>query len=497
MLYVNIRNSASDSIIDGLPSKEYLDKKYSTEFVNQEIALDRKSKRRVKMSEGVAYYYEIQEILKAKADVLDVGGKPTKIDGKSNFKAVHNFHTLMLDEKKDYLLGAGIEFSYGDLNDKSIDFIKESLGKFLDVNLQALLLGAGNKSEEWGHYFINEGGEFDWVVIAAEQIIVFYDGRYDRNREAIIRYYNQEIIDPETTVRRFVDIAEVWTARDVTYYIADPAGGKFVLDKNYILNPRPHVIKGDFLTDNERETLTDEEKFIWGVPPFVPVYNNAARKTDLRPIKSLIDLYDVLIATGSNTIVDLQEAIWEVKGFSGTAIEQLALQLKQYKVVDLTTEDKSGIKGHQLDIPWNARKDLLEKTKDAIYEQGRGVNFSKAKEGNTPSGLALKIMFYPLNMKSNALETYLRFFMDELLESISKWGKEKENLDIDVKQITYRFPRSMITSDVEIAKIAKDSVGVISDETIAENHPFVTDVEVEVERLKKQKAEQLKNINFE
>ena len=37
--------------------------------------------------------------------------------------------------------------------------------------------------------------------------------------------------------------------------------------------------------------------------------------------------------------------------------------------------------------------------------------------------------------------------------------------------------------------MCKNSVGVVSDETVLENHPFVSDVAKEMERLKKQKEE--------
>ncbi|MHA2182527.1 MAG: phage portal protein, partial [Promethearchaeota archaeon] len=367
------RNNESDQLISNMYTKEFVAGIISKAFVRDQIEKDIPSLKKKKMKQGVAYYNEIQDILKAKANVVDIGGQAISIVGKSNIRAVHNFHTLLVDQKKDYLVGNQIKFSYDEsISEEHQKQIKLMLRTEFHKNMQLLVLGASNKSEEWTHYFINEKGEFDWVVIPAEQIIPFYDGKYDRELVGIIRYYNVEVTDVETSKTRNVKRAEVWTKDDVTYYI-QTAGNSYEPDPDEILNPRPHVILGDFL-ESDREQLMSDEKFSWDVVPFIPVYNNTAKKTDLQPIKSLIDLYDQLIATGANTIIDLQEALWEVKGYEGDDITELSQKLKQFKVVNLDADKNAGIKGHQLDIPWEARKDLIEKTKDAIYEQGRGVN---------------------------------------------------------------------------------------------------------------------------
>lgn len=49
----------------------------------------------------------------------------------------------------------------------------------------------------------------------------------------------------------------------------------------------------------------------------------------------------------------------------------------------------------------------------------------------------------------------------------------------------------MITNDLEDVQIASQSKGVISDETIVANHPWVEDVAEELDRLKKQEEKSL------
>ena len=66
-----------------------------------------------------------------------------------------------------------------------------------------------------------------------------------------------------------------------------------------------------------------------------------------------------------------------------------------------------------------------------------------------------------------------------------------EGKDYDYKQVKPVFNKSMITNQVENVGMAMQSKGIVSDETILSNHPWVTDVQEEIERLEKQKEEMM------
>lgn len=491
------KNFESDRVIDNLYTKEQVGEVVTPIFIRDAIEEDLASRRKKEMRAGVSYYNEEHEILKAKADVIEVDGQPVKIPNASNFKVVHNFHTLLVDQKKDYMMGGGITFTFEDsISEKQQEAIEAKLTPDFDENMQKTVLGASNKAEEWIHYFIDENGQYDYAIIPAEQIIPFYDGRLDRVLTMVIRYYRVEITNVTTGKKESVNAVEVWEPDKVTYYIQTP-GGNYILDPNEPINPRPHAIVGEVDFTEERN-LNEDEVFSWQSVPFLPLYNNSARKTDLRPIKSLIDLYDQLISTGANTIIDVQEAIWEVRGAEGEKIGELAKKLRTYKTVATSDESGSGIKGHQLDIPWDARKDLIEKTKEAIYEQGRGVDMSSDKFGNSPSGIALKFLYSGLDIKCNALEISLNTLIRKLVYSIVYYLNFTKNWDINPKDISWKINRSTLANDAEQAQIAQGSKGVISDKTIVENHPWTKkNPEREMNRIEEEAEQRASMGDFE
>ncbi|WP_044517638.1 phage portal protein, partial [Clostridioides difficile] len=60
----------------------------------------------------------------------------------------------------------------------------------------------------------------------------------------------------------------------------------------------------------------------------------------------------------------------------------------------------------------------------------------------------------------------------------------------DYKSVQITFNHSMIINESEKIDMAKKSIGIISDETIVSNHPWVEDVNDELQRLEKQEDTQ-------
>lgn len=482
-----IKNSESDRLIEKMRTTKQISKdEVDGKFIHVEIIRDLASIEKKRMEEGVKYYNEKHKILKADADMVDIDGARVKLKDKPNIKAVHDIHTLLVDQKRDYFVGNDLNIAVD--NDKSGDKKKAillALGENFQDNIKALVTGTSNKSVEWAHYFINEDGDFDWVITPAEQIIAYYDGLHDRKLIQILRYYTVEDLNVNTGARKYFKKAEVWTATEVSYW-ADSGNGKYEKDKNVPVNPRPHVILTDITKMEKGSTLTEDEVFSWGEPPFLPLYNNSAHKTDLQPIKSLIDLYDVLIAGGSNTIIEVQEAIWEVRGFEGETTAELVEELRKYKVVNLSAEENAGVSPHQLDIPHEARQDILDRTKKAIYEQGRGVNFGDENIGDAPSGIALKFLFANLDMKCNDIENSLYKLLKKLVGKLLEW---KDDMKIEPIDVTYNVNKRIMINEVEHVEMIKNSVDLVSERTLLEEHPLVKDVDEELRRKKKERKE--------
>ena len=136
-----------------------------------------------------------------------------------------------------------------------------------------------------------------------------------------------------------------------------------------------------------------------------------------------------------------------------------------------------------IEIPVEARKELLESTRKAIFSMGQGVDPQQQSFDNT-SGEAMKFLYSLLELKAGLLETEFRLGFGELIRAICKYHNKS------VKNIIQTWTRNAIRSESELVDICSKSKGIISDKTIIKNHPLVDDPEQEEKQIAKEQKEQ-------
>jgi SPP1 family phage portal protein len=130
----------------------------------------------------------------------------------------------------------------------------------------------------------------------------------------------------------------------------------------------------------------------------------------------------------------------------------------------------------------------LNRLKDDIYEAGSGVDTQDDNLGNA-SGVALEFRYAGLNMDMTDMGNEFAAALEELIWFIKVDMLNSGIGDFMETEFDVIFNTDMIVNESEVITDAKNSVGIISDETILANHPWVTDADAEIERMKQQKEE--------
>ena len=209
----------------------------------------------------------------------------------------------------------------------------------------------------------------------------------------------------------------------------------------------------------------------------------------LKKYKDLIDQYDRIISGFCNDIDDIQQIIYIIKNFGGADLQEFTADLKRFKTVKV--DGDGGLESMQIDIPVEARAKLLEILRKQIYVSGQGVDPDVQIFSNT-SGAALKYMYSLLELKAGNMETEFRLGFSQLLQAVLRHIGIKSPMAI--KQT---WTRNIITNDSETAAIANQSMGVISQKTILQNHPWVDDPEAEEKQLEIESGDNYGNLNKE
>lgn len=223
--------------------------------------------------------------------------------------------------------------------------------------------------------------------------------------------------------------------------------------------------------------------------PFIPFKNNQIEMPDIKFVKSLIDGYDLGRSEAANYMDEVKNLIFVLKGYGGQNLSAFIKQLNEDRAILIDDAEDGGVDTLTPQMDITALREHYEQLNRDIVESGQSVNKDLDKFGSAPSGVALKFMYSSLDLKCNLMETefsrgfeLLLYFVDLYLQISGHGYYEK----IDVELV---FNRDMAINEAEQIQNCSNSQGIISDETLIAHHPFVSDVEEELEALKRQKEE--------
>jgi len=417
------------------------------------------------MIEGQEYYENEPKIRDRQRYYWDRGNR--KVDPtKPNNKMAHNWHKLLVDQKVGYLLGKPI--SVNAEPDSYAEKINDMLTDDFHDELQETGKEAANKGVAYWHPYIDKNGEFSYVLIPSEQLILIYDNHLQQNKTDAIRYYNITF-NGEKRIK-----AEWWTPKQVTYYMED-ANGDFVLDPTEDENPASHFYYRD-------------KGYGWERVPFIVFKNNEEQNSDLTFYKELIDVYDKVNSDVANDLEEIQQAVTVLKGYEGTDLSEFMRNLRYYKVIK-TSED-GDVDSLENEIPINSIDSFLDRLEENIITFGQGVNPKTDKFGQSPSGIALKFLYHLLDLKANITARKFRKSLQEFFWFVTEFYDikgEKQN-DWEVSNIEVTFNKSMLINDKEMSEIAQQSKGIIPDENILAHHPWIEDPQKAKEKMEEERS---------
>jgi SPP1 family phage portal protein len=442
-----------------------------SEVISEIIQSDLISASKKNMEDGENYYCSNNSAIYERVFEYYSQGRNVKDEFRANNKLPHGFLKTLIDQKVNYSLSKPITLNNAD-NIKQVLDINEFIR---DVGKQAC-----KKAFGWLHIFINENNELETKVIDSEEIIPIFDTRYQDELIQIIRYYTFTVInDKGTKINRYK--VEQWTAKEVTFYEQD-LEGNFVLDSMVEINPAPHWMINNYSLGE----LTYKEDHSWGKVPFIPLFNNDEKLTDLVPIKAFIDCYDKNISDFSNNIEDLQEAIIKLINYGGMTdrLEEFLVYVKKYKVLPL--DDEGNAEYMKNEIPFEARLKLKESLRESIFEFGQGVDSNKVGDGNI-TNIVITNRYTQLDLKANDFELNVTKFLKKVFWFANEFLKFRNMQQDDIKLIEIIYNRSLVINNLEIVDMCQKSAGIISNKTIISNHPWVSDVEDELTQMETEK----------
>lgn len=455
-----------------------------------ELIKEHRSSQHVKEAlEGDAYFtVDNEEILSRdftayydSFGVLHNQQTDIKLRDKANNRVPTGFARKHVLEKAAYLAKNEININHPD--ETTVDNFKEVLGRKFHEVVNKIIEDASNRGKAWLHFFL-DGDKFGYMTMHTAWIIpIFETERYEKLIR-VIRYYPVETNIAGKTQERFN--LEDWNDREVVFY-EQTEGGKFVETGR-----RPHF---RFVDSRTGEPIVSNGQPVggsWGRVPFICIRNNNQAVSDLHFIKRAIDAYDVQISAFCNDLEDIKQAILK---FTGTNQDPAVLMdmIRKHGAVALepalSGEGGQDVDFLRVDTPHEAKDNLLQKLEQIISRTGMALEFDQEKFGD-PSGVALKFLYAPLDLKAGLLEIKMKAAFYDWFWFVNRYFQITENDAIpeeSINQFEFVFDKFMITNEQEAARLANESQGSLSEQTRLSNDPRVDDVQEELERMEQDK----------
>lgn len=428
--------------------------------------------------------------------------KTIEIPNRSLVKVAHRYHWKLVKQKRDYVAGKPITIAYepivdeelneeqkidrDKLNKKIVDKFWNVLGPTFDNFLRQTIVDMSNKVLAVWYPYYDENGLFRYTRIDSKEIIPIYDTKTQKILTDVLHTY--KIID-NNKKKIYVE----WTTSENTRYFIENKNEvtqteEYLLDVSRI-NPEPHWVTETLFNGK----LIKKESHSWGKVPYIIIKNNEEMQADLEPIKGLIDAYDLINSNFINTIEDFREYIYKINGYGAEDLVELLERIKIMGIV--RNNDATGkIDVETIPFPYEARQIILKLLEEKIYEFGRGVNTNRTELiGQAPSGISLEFLYTDLDSKADDCINTLQEALYELFWFIAEHLKRIGEIpkDINIFDFKFTFNKSRIfNTNEQIQTLNNDTT--ISIRTKLENHPYIDDVEQELQRLKEEKEENIK-----
>ena len=405
-------------------------------FMDSDAASTKKRLAKV----GLRYYEGNHDINNYRIFFFDADGKLQEDKTKSNIRISHPFFKLLTDQQAQYMLSAKDGFVKSDIPE-----LQTELDAYFNDNesfaaeLYELLVGCISKGFEYMYVYKDENDRTAFQTADSIGVVEVREKETDDGCAYVIYWYIERIGKDNKKIKRI----QVWDKSQTVFYCQED-DGQIELDKSIEINPRPHIL---YKKDGDTSTYYED----YGVIPFFRLDNGKKQVSGVKPIKDLIDDYDLMNAGLSNNIQDTNEALYVVRGFQGDNLDELMVNIKNKKHIGV--DEEGGVDIKTVDIPVEARKTKMEVDEKNIFRFGMGVNTEALKDTSATTSIAIKSAYANLDLKCDGLLPSLKQFMRKLLKLVLQEINDTKGTDYEQKDIYFTFDREIITNAQENAQI--------------------------------------------
>ena len=447
------------------------------EVLEQLIMRWKGSPEREMQLKGEMYYLHEHDILLRKRQMIGENGKLQTVDNLPNNHIIDNQYAKLVDQKMNYLLGQ--PFVVSTKNKAYSRLLQEVFNKGFLRLLKRLGKHSLNHGVAWLYPHYSQEGDLAFRCFPGYEIMPLWEDSDRAVLSAAVRLYTVQTLKDGRV--QAIEKAEVYKANGVTRFILE--GNKLIPDltEGEATTAKPYVDYGS-------------NAMGWQKIPLIPFKYNDAEIPLIKRVKSLQDGINAILSDFTNNMQeDARNTILVIKNYDGQDLGEFRRNLATFGAVKVLYdgEVKGGVETLEINVNSENYKTILAIFQKALIANGMGFDAKDDRMANNPNQMNIQTMYADIDLDANGMETEYQAAFQELLWFVNNHLANSGKGDFAAEEVEIVFNRDLMTNEKEIIENIRASAGLISDETLVAQHPWVDDVEAELERLRKQKEEEL------
>lgn len=451
------------------------------EFIQNEIYQFFNSKKRADMMTGERYYVNNHDILQRKIMAIGEGGELQEIKHLPNNKVIDNQYAKMVDQKNNYLLGKPPTFKSE--NEEYTEKINLIFGPSFLRTLKAIGEDSLNCGLGWLYIHYDDNGDLAFKRIRPHELIPIWRDAEHTVLEMAIRVY--PVLHHQDNQEKVIYKVEVFDKTGISYFEYDAA---FKPAEPY---------HADYFTVHDGETANG---YNWSKIPLVAFKYNSKETPLINRVKSLQDGINVMLSDFENNMQEnANNTILVLKNYEGENLGEFRRNLATFRAINIhaSSEGGGGVDTLKIDVNPDNYQLILAYLKKALIENAMGYDAKDDRMAGNPNQMNIQSMYSDIDLDANGTEVEYKAAMEQVIWFVNSHLANTGQGDFTGENVDIIFNRDVLINESEAIANLRQSVGLLSTETIIAQHPFVTDPQAELERLKKEQLEAMKMMDYQ
>lgn len=451
------------------------------EFLEREIARWKNSPQRLLQIKGYLYYESEHDILARKRTMIGEGGKLEIVENLPNNRLIDNQYAKMVNQKANYLLGQ--PFVVEGENIQYVELLKEVFGKRFMKTLKNGGKAALNAGIAWLYPYYNEMGKLDFRLFPGYEILPFWKDSEHTILDFAVRLYLVEGYEGITP--KIYEKVEIYDLQGIHRFYLE--GSRLVPD----ISTEEEEYESSYVTVMDKEGIAIGLN--WEKIPLIPLKCNEQEIPLIKKVKTLQDGINMMLSDFENIMQeDSRNTILVIKNYDGTDLGEFRRNLATFGAVKVRYDGdtKGGVETLEITVNAENYKSILEIFKKALIENAMGYDAKDDRLSGNPNQMNIQSMYSDIDLDANEMETEFQAAFEEILWFVNAHFANMGQGEFEKEKIEIIFNRDILINETEVIENCQKSVGILSDETIIGQHPWIDDPKRELKRLEKQQEKE-------